>query len=315
MIDILYLFGGFVLLVFGGNYLVKGGVILAKHLKISTLVIGVTVVSMGTSFPELIVSIQAALSDHPDIAIGNVIGSNIANIALILGVTAIILPIPIKSRNTVVFDWPYMMAVSILLYLFVRNTKIEWWESLILIALLLFYIVYSIYKSRKQTIKNDEIDDVKGNVFFAIGFIVLSSIGLYLGAEWLVKGASSIALKLGVSERAVSVSIIAFGTSVPELATSLIAAFKKEMDISIGNIIGSNIFNILAILGVTGLIKNIPVSQGIIDFDILYMLGVSLLLFFAIIPIQKAKISRLKGSVLLLTYIVYLYLVFAIDKQ
>lgn len=308
--DYLYLFLGFAILLYSGDLLVKGGVALASHFKVSTLVVGVTVVSVGTSAPELFVSLDAALSGSPDISIGNVVGSNIANIALVLGFTAIILPMPVRS-NSIKFDWPVMMGASLLFYGFVLDQYLEPFEGILFVILLIGFMVWTVLKSRKDSRGlATEFRPAKYNILTSLLLIVASSVGLYYGANLLVGSAKNIALNFGVSERVVGLTLVAFGTSVPELATSAIAAFKKEMDISIGNIIGSNIFNILGVLGVTSIIKRIFVSEPIISFDILIMLGVSLLLFLLILPLKKGKLHRWKGMLLVSVYIIYVYLVF-----
>ncbi|MBL4560489.1 MAG: calcium/sodium antiporter [Labilibaculum sp.] len=308
--DYLYLFIGFVILLYSGDLLVKGGVALSSHFKISTLVVGVTVVSFGTSAPELFVSLDAALHGSPDIAIGNIIGSNIANITLVLGFTAILMPLPVRS-NSIKFDWPFMMGASILFYLFILNQQLEYYEGIIFVILLIVFMVWTIWKSRKESRNlSAEFQSAKYSIIIAVLLIVAASVGLYFGANLLVDSAKNIALEFGVSERVVALTLVAFGTSVPELATSAVAAYKKEMDISIGNIIGSNIFNILGVLGVTSILKNIFISQPIISFDILIMLGVSFLLFLLILPLHKGKLHRWKGFLLLSVYLIYIYLVF-----
>ncbi|WP_235832008.1 calcium/sodium antiporter [Ancylomarina longa] len=308
--DYLYLLLGLVILLYSGDLLVKGGVALAAHFKISTLVVGVTVVSFGTSAPELLVSLNAALTGSPDISIGNVVGSNIANIALVLGFTAILLPLPVRS-NSIKYDWPFMMGASVLFYLFVLNQYLESYEGIIFVILLIVFMVWTVWKSRKQNKEfSEKIPTAKYSIIIALGLILASSVGLYFGANLLVDSAKNIAIRFGVSERVIGLTIVAFGTSVPELATSGVAAFKKEMDISIGNIIGSNIFNILGVLGVTSIIKKIFVSKEIISFDILMMLGISFLLFILILPLRKGKLHRWKGVLLLSFYLIYIYLVF-----
>lgn len=304
MIDILYLALGFIVLFFSGKYLVVGGVQLAKYFRIPTLVIGLTVVALGTSAPELLVSLKAALSGHPDISIGNVVGSNISNIALVLGITAIIFPIPV-ARKLIRFDWPIMMGISILFYIFAINGILTWWEGFVFVSIVIIFNIYSIYKGRKS---NGDTEENKANVawFWSVLIILASSVGLIFGADWLVKGASCLARDLGVSERIISVSIIAFGTSVPELATSIVAALRKETDISIGNIIGSNIFNIAAILGITSLVTPITVSAAIISSDIIWMLGISLLLFVLMV-VKRKELSYWSGGILLLSYSSYIY--------
>lgn len=307
--DYFYLLLGFVVLLISGDLLIKSGVSLSSHFRVSTLVIGVTVVSLGTSVPELVVSVGAALKNHPDIALGNVIGSNISNIALVLGLTAIIITIPV-GRHSVRFDWPFMMFASLLFYLFVINGKLSFPEGVIFLFLLGFFIFWSVRQSRLKLSKTGHIfASARYSLPFSVLILLASSAGLYFGASWLVEGAESIALRFGVSERVIAVTIIAFGTSVPELATSVIAAAKKQVDISIGNIIGSNIFNILGILGVTSMIRSIPVSFEI-RFDVYWMLAISMLLFLFMLPSGKAALNRWKGVVLLSIYILYIFLVF-----
>jgi cation:H+ antiporter len=312
MFDFLQLIAGLVILLYSGQYLVKGGVQLAQYLKVSRLVIGVTVVSFGTSAPELIVSVQAALAGHPDISMGNVIGSNISNIALVLAIAAIILPIPVRS-NSLKFDWPYMMVASILLYVFTINLELNFIEGFIFFLMLIGFITYSIVRSRKKdkALLLQEQSQKLLPLWQTLVILVISAVGLVFGADWLVQGASNIALRMGVSERVISVSLIAFGTSVPELATSGVAAIKKESDISIGNIIGSNIFNILGVLGITGMITKIPVEDPrLVSVDIFWMLGISVLLFILILPLKGGILRRWKGALLFLVYISYIYLLY-----
>ncbi|MPQ48770.1 calcium/sodium antiporter [Marinifilum sp. N1E240] len=308
--DYLYLFLGFIILLYSGDLLVKGGVALSSHFRISTLVVGVTVVSFGTSAPELFVSLDAALSGSPDISIGNVVGSNISNIALVLGFTAILLPLPVRS-NSIKYDWPVMMGASLLFYVFILNHKLETYEGIIFIILLISFMVWTIWNSRRENRGlAEEFPEAKHSIPIAVLLLIASSVGLYFGANLLVDSAKNIAIEFGVSERVIGLTIVAFGTSVPELATSAVAAFKKEMDISIGNIIGSNIFNIFGVLGVTSIVKNIRITEAIISFDVLIMLAISVLLFLLILPLKKGKLHRWKGILLLSSYFIYVYLVF-----
>jgi cation:H+ antiporter len=301
---------GFIILIFTGKYLVIGSVSLARYLKLSTLVIGVTVVAFGTSAPELLVSLQAAIKGHPEISIGNVVGSNISNLALVLGLTAIILPMSI-SRNTIRVDWPVMMMVSILFYFFVRNGWLTRFEGIFFNILLILYVFYSIRSSRKSFSSNLKLQTKPTHTLvMSIIIIIGSSIGLVIGADLLVDNASKIAIDMGISERVISISLIAVGTSLPELATSVMAAIQKESDISVGNIIGSNIFNLLSVLGISSLVKPIEVSQAMINIDIIWMLSVSGLLIFLMMPFKKAKLGRIDGIILLLVYLVYIYLLF-----
>jgi len=305
--DYLYLIIGFVILLSSGDLLVKGGVALSSHFKISTLVVGVTVISFGTSAPELFVSLGAALSGSPDIAIGNVVGSNVSNIALVLGFTAILLPLPVKS-NSIKFDWPVMMGASLLFFAFAQNNLIETWEGICFLILLIGFMVFTVMKSRSNN--KDEFKKPKLSILKSLILIALASVGLYFGADLLVGAAKNIALGYGVSERVIGLTLVAFGTSVPELATSAIAALKKEMDISVGNIIGSNIFNIFGVLGVTSIVKNIFVSENALNFDLIWMLAISFLLFLLMLPLKKAKLHRWKGLVLILVYSAYVFFIF-----
>ncbi|MFO7573937.1 MAG: calcium/sodium antiporter [Bacteroidales bacterium] len=304
---------GLILLLTGGEFLVRGGVSLASHFRISTLVVGVTVVSLGTSAPELVVSVNAALSGHPDISMGNVIGSNIANIGLVLGLTIIIMPVFINSK-TLLFNGLVMIGSTLLLILFISDRNLSRAEGLILFALLVAFVWYSIQRSRKNLLNGiGEVPDRKYSLVVSLLIVFVAGFALVFGARFLVGGASEIARNIGVSERAISVSVIALGTSLPELATSAIAAFRKESDISIGNIIGSNIFNILGILGVTASIKSISVSPRILDFDVLWCMAISLFLFVIMLPLREVKLGRIKGGALVLIYISYIYLVFYSD--
>lgn len=308
----LFLLAGLVLLLMGGEFLVRGGVSLAGHLKISALVVGVTVVSFGTSAPELFVSINANLTGHPDLALGNVIGSNISNIALVLALTILIAPYFVKTKD-LIRDWSVMFLVSLLLVLFLYSGSVlSRLEGITMVFMLLLFIFWVLRQSRKQ-FKNGigSIPEIKYSVLVSVGIIIIASIALLFGSKLLIMGASSIAATFGVSERVISVSIIALGTSLPELATSAMAAARKQNEISIGNIIGSNIFNILAILGITASIKRIPVqSKEVLSFDIWCMLGFSLLLFLLILPLKGSTLRRWKGVLLLVSYIVFLYFVY-----
>lgn len=308
--DVFFLLVGLLLLIFSGDFLVRGSVSLAAHFKVSKLVIGIVIVSLGTSAPELVVSLDAALKGHPDISIGNVIGSNIANIALILGLSALVSPIKVQKKG-IYFDWVVMMVASLLLLFFSLNLKLQFFEGLLMVFLLTLYIIWSITKSRKEKLASLETPPKpQYKLWLSLLFVLVSSVGLIYGAEFLVKGASAIAIKMGVDERVISVSVIALGTSLPELATSVAAAARKEMDVFIGNIIGSNIFNIFAILGITSIITTIDINPMVLKFDIIWMLALALLLFIFLLPLRKGVISRWKGLIFLTIYVAYIYLAF-----
>jgi cation:H+ antiporter len=303
---------GLALLLVSGEVLVKGAIGLATRLQISKLVVGATVVSLGTSAPELLVSMQAAIAGHPEIAIGNVVGSNIANIALVLGLVLIIFPLNV-DRDTIRLDWPVMMLASVLFYLMAMNGILGLVEGLLLVLILIAYVTYAVMKSRKQSKQDSESDfiELKSEARRGFGFLLLlivgGSIGLVFGARWFLQGAVSIAEQFNVSEHLISVTLVAFGTSVPELFTSLVAAFRKQSDISIGNLIGSNTFNILAILGITSIVKEVSVSERMLSADMFWMLGISFLLlpFF----ILGKKLTRWQGGILVISYVAYIYFV------
>jgi cation:H+ antiporter len=267
----------------------------------------------------LIVSVNAAISGNPEIAMGNVIGSNIVNIALILAITAILIPIPV-NRNTVRFDWPVMMIASILLYLFIMDNNLVFFEGLIFVGMMVTFIWFLIFRSKKAFVETVEIAEIQksksSHPGLALLFIILSSAGLAFGAELMVNGASEIASSLGVSKRIISLTIVAIGTSAPELTSSVIAALKKETDIAIGNIIGSNIFNIFAVLGISSMIHDISVDHFAFSFDIIWMIFVAILLFFFIYPFKTIYLTRIEGFILLAAYCIYLFmLLFGYDFE
>jgi len=302
------------LMIIAGDFLVKGASRIAYQLHLSPLVVGLTIVAFGTSAPELFISLSSALKGSPDLALGNVIGSNICNLALVLGATALINPIKIQS-NSIKIDWPVAMFSSLLLYFFISDLTLAYWEGLIFLSILIIYIVFLIKNSRKNTMALRELEkevDIpaanKKHLWLNILYIMLGMAGLYFGSEWFVGSAKILALDWGVSERVIGLSMVAFGTSVPELVTAVVASFKKETDLALGNLIGSNIFNILSILGITSLIKSIEVSQIILTVDMLWMLGIT----FVILPmmISKKIMSRAEGGLLVASYVYYIISVF-----
>lgn len=319
LINILLIVFGLSVLIAGGEFLVKGAIGIAAKARLSTLVIGMTVVSFGTSAPELLVSLKAAYMDAPEIAIGNVIGSNIANIALVLGITVLIFPMPV-SRNTVKYDWPMMLISGLLFFVFALNLMIQRWEGILLFLVLIAFIVFLITNSRKNNKKNEEeIDEVvelsatelkadKKKFSLSILWVSIGLVGLYFGAQWLIDGAKSLGEDMGLSKHVIGITVVAFGTSVPELVTSVVAAYRKQMDISVGNLIGSNIFNVLAVIGITAMVTPISVDEEVVFWDMLWMLGI----FVALLPmiLYKRKVGRISGVILLTSYVVYIYLLF-----
>lgn len=308
--EYLWLTLGFGILLFAGKLLVQGSVVIADSFKVSKLVIGLTVVSMGTSAPEMFVSALAAYKGDFDVTVGNVVGSNLANIGLVLSITVLIFPMLVK-RATVTINTPFMLLVSGLLYLFVLNGSVSFVEGAAMFIILGFYVFLLIRYSRKNPIASiEDVPEQSLPIWRAIIYIVLATVGLAFGADLLIVNAKIVALSWGVSERVVSITVLAFGTSLPELATSAIAAFRKEMDISVGNIVGSNIFNILAVLGVSSMVKAVEVNESFIQFDIPSMLIISGLLFLFILPANNSKLTRWKGLVLLASYTAYVIALF-----
>jgi cation:H+ antiporter len=293
----------------GANSLVKGAGSLAERLGVSSLVVGLTVVAFGTSTPELIVSVQATLDGFGGISIGNVIGSNIANIGLILGLSALIFPLKAQMQ-LIRFDTPVMIFATLLFLVFFLDNTIGRIEGMIFLLAITGYAIFNVIKSRQEHQKSviEEFDDSipKPTRHWALDvlFIALGLAGLIIGSEILVKNSVDLARLLGLSEAVIGLTIVALGTSTPELATSIVAAVKKQPDIAIGNVIGSNIFNILGILGVASLVK--PVNAPDINYvDMLVMIALSLLL----LPFIKTgfTLRRWEGALLLVIYVGYMW--------
>lgn len=304
--SVVFIIIGFILLVVGGEFLVRSSVAISLKLNLSRMVIGLTVVSFATSAPELLVSLQAALEGFSDMSLGNVIGSNIANIGLVMGITAMISPLMV-DRDFYRFNWPVMMLFSIALYFFLSSEEVlSRMEGILLVIAIVLYLYFLIRRARKKPeLQAAEVDpDLKvASNFKTILWLIIGGAALYFGSELLVNGAVDLASAMGISERVISVTMIAIGTSVPELAASVIAAVKKEKAISLGNLIGSNIFNITSVLGITAIIQPIVVkSDAILTNDIFWMLGIAFVLIpLAFIP-EKLSINRWKGFLLFGAY-------------
>jgi len=306
MISIIFVLIGILLLYYGAKILVKGSSNLAIKIGISPMLVGLTVVAFGTSSPELFVSFIAGMQNSSDIALGNVVGSNICNIGLILGLASIIMPVKVDI-NDIKLDLFIMIAASLIVWLMILDKHLSHLDGIILLILIISYLFFKIKQSIRERKEIDlEIDDnskVKSKGFY-IFLIIAGLITLIIGSNLFIDGAISIARYLGVSNAIIGLSLVAFGTSLPELATSIIAAIKKQDEISLGNIIGSNIFNILFILGFTSTFFQINAGD-IKTVDYLVMLFTSLI----IIPmgIVGKKYSRIDGFMLLLIYIAYIY--------
>jgi cation:H+ antiporter len=313
--SIFYLLIGLVLLVIGGEFLVRSSVGLSLKLHLSKMIIGLTVVSFATSAPELIVSVQSALDGLSGLALGNVIGSNIANIALVLGATALIAPLAI-DKDFFKFNWPWMMGFSILLYVLLQSGyNLVRWEGAVLLGAIVIFLILLIRRARKSPEAVDVEEELQETKWWKIFlFFALGGIALWQGSELLVQGAVDIAAKLGIPESIIAVSVVAVGTSVPELAASIIAALKKEKAISLGNLIGSNIFNIGSVLGITALIQPIQIEEkgmGLLTNDIYWMLGIAFVLLpLAFLP-KAYRISRYKGVLYLAIYLLFIYSAFS----
>jgi cation:H+ antiporter len=298
---------GLVLLIFGGHWLLKSAVGFSLRLNIPKIIIGMTVVSFATSAPELIVSIKAALENHADIAFGNVIGSNIANLGFVLAITIILSTISVE-KSFYRTDWPVMMLSSILLYGFiVFDGTLQSYEGVILVTFLIIFLVYLLKFQKTAVVEEFDEDAEYLPVYKIFLYLLIGGVALWGGSELLIKGAVGMAKFYNVSERIIGVTIVSIGTSIPELAASVIAVLKKEKAISLGNLIGSNIFNILAVLGITSIITPIKVvDAGLLTNDIYWMLGIA----FIILPLNfipvKMKLSWKEGIILLLGYILFI---------
>ncbi|MFC2115353.1 calcium/sodium antiporter [Bacteroidota bacterium] len=320
--EYLLLLFGFSLLIFSGGLLIQSSVSIARRLHLSPFVIGLTVVAVGTSAPELLVSLTGALKGHADVAVYNVIGSNISNIMLVLALATMILPIPVKTRS-VGIDISVMLIFSLMVWLFFLDLRFSTCEGVLILSLLVLYVLISLYRSRRESnlVTRDGLTPVivaagvddsvprRMKTWAAVLMVIAASGGLAWGANLLVDNAVIIARQFGLSERIISVSLIAVGTSIPELTTSAIAAFRKETDISIGNIIGSNIFNIGLVLGITSIISPMDVNPLILSFDIFWFVGIAILLILLIIAPPRSILARWKGLTMLSVYLIYLYLI------
>jgi cation:H+ antiporter len=308
-LTVLQTLAGLGMLVVGAEWLVRGASRLAAALGISALVIGLTVVAYGTSAPEVAVSIQAAIDGRPDLAVGNAVGSNIFNVLFILGLSALIAPL-VVSKQLIRWDVPLMIGVSILAYLMSLDGMIGTWDGAILVAGLIVYTVWSIRQGRKESRESsgdvERTQRTPKQMAINGGLILLGLATLVLGSRWLVEGASEVARYLGVSELIIGLTIVAAGTSLPEVATSIIASIRGQRDIAVGNVVGSNLFNILSVLGIASLVapgRGIPVSPAVLAFDMPVMLAVAV----ACLPVffHQGMINRWEGALFLFNYVAY----------
>jgi cation:H+ antiporter len=308
MIDMLLTVGGLVALVIGAEVMIRGAVDIAFRARISPLVVGLTVVSMGTSAPELLVSLIAAMKGSSAIAIGNVVGSNIVNISFILGICVVIFPIEV-DRDARRIHWPVMMAVSIAFWYLLSDDRFSRGEGLFYFLLLVAYVGWMVVSSRRASARSDAPSAAPARypLWRSLLMLAVGILGLAKGADWFVEGAVGISREMGVSEQLIGVTVVAVGTSLPELVTSLLAAMRKQADISLGNLIGSNIFNLLGIIGIASMLEPIELDRSGFALDIMAMLVVCLALY----PLMRLgdKIGRWQGAVLVLAYVAFVVLV------
>ena len=307
ILEVIFLVLGLVLLVVGSDLLLRSSIDLSLKYNVSKLVIGLTIVSFATSAPELLISISSVLKNSSDIAISNVIGSNIANIGLVFSIALLFVTINIKKEN-IKYDFPWLIIVSLLFIWFLQDSQIDRFEGVVFTSVLVLFIIFS-FKVRAN--ESEDLDDLStSNMSLSKIFIylALSSILLYSGSELFVESSIFFANYFGVSERVIGLTMVAMGTSLPELATTLVAIYKKELDISIGNIIGSNIFNILAVIGITSIIRTLSIkSSEILSFDIYVMFGFSAVLgVFFFFP-RKYKMYSIHGLFLLSAFLLYYF--------
>ncbi|PKA97155.1 cation:H+ antiporter [Flavobacteriaceae bacterium MAR_2009_75] len=313
MQNILYIILGLILLIAGGNWLLKSAVALSIRLNIPKIVIGMTVVSFATSAPELIVSIKSALDGFPDLALGNVVGSNIANLGLVLGVTVILGSIDV-NKSFYTTDWPVMMLASLVFFGFIYfDGVLGFYEGIVMVVFLILFLVYLLRFQKQAVVDELPEDDMPLPLYKTMLLLGLGGVALWGGSEFLINGAVGLAKSYGVSERVIGVTVVSVGTSVPELAASIIAVIKKEKAISLGNLVGSNVFNILAVLGITSIITPITVvDQGLIENDIFWMLGISFLILPLVFFPKGLRLGWRDGIILVAIYLAFVYLTIGI---
>ena len=307
--NLLFIVLGLVLLIAGGNWLLKSAVALSLRLFIPKIVIGMTVVSFATSAPELIVSIKAALDGFPDLSLGNVVGSNIANLGLVLAITVIMGSIDVR-KSFYTTDWPVMILASLMFCGFIYfDGELQQYEGIILVSFLFVFLVYLLRFQKTAVVDEMPEDDVPLPLYKIVLFLGIGGTALWGGSELLIDGAVGMASTFGVSDRVIGITIVSVGTSIPELAASVIAVLKKEKAISLGNLIGSNIFNLLAVLGITSIITPITVmDEGLLSKDIFWMLGISFLIFPLVFFPKGLRLGWRDGLVLLAFYGIFIYM-------
>jgi len=301
--------GGFILLLFGAEFLVRGAVALAQRFNVSPMIIGMTIVAYGTTAPELVVSLEAALGGAPGLAVGNVVGSNIANILLILGCASLVYPI--RCTPSVLYrDSSVMLGAAFLFVALALTGTISHTQGILMIAAIVCYSVYTYWAERRRNRNEDKLEketeefsDGPRSVWLAILAVIGGVASVVVGAHILISGAVTAARFFGVGEEVIGLTLVAVGTSLPELATAVVAAWRHHTDVAIGNVIGANIYNILAIMGVVSIVSPLTIPAQIVQFDIWFMLAVTMALVISIVVFKG--INRAVGSVFLCTYGVY----------
>lgn len=309
--DAIFLIAGLALLLLGGDFLLRAAVAAAARWQVPKVVVGMTIVSFATSLPELITSIRAALAGYPDLSLGNVIGSNIANLGFVLGLVLLFSKMDIQ-KSFYKFDWPVVFGVSLLLLFIIYDGTISQTEGVLLLCGLVGVMYYLIrYQPPVVAEQAAEVVSTK-SWWWIIAFVTLGSLGLAFGSQWLVKGAVGLARAFDVSERIIGITLVSIGTSLPELVASGMAIVRKESGISIGNLIGSNLFNILTVLGVTAVIHPLHVvDDRLLSFDIWVMLGFAFLLLPLVFVPKKFELNWREGIILSVAYIAYLVVTLA----
>lgn len=310
LLDILILIIGLATLILGGEVLVRGASRMALRFQVSSLVVGLTIVAFSTSAPEFLVSLNAALRGVSDFALGNIVGSNITNLTLVLGVAALLGTIPI-DKLTARRDWPMTFGASILFVFFSQDGLLQHYEGYILFAILIAYLTHLLLFTKKDQIKLEVEEPDKNESKFEKYkdglLIVFGGICLYFGSEWFILGGEAIAIDFGISERIVGLTVLSIGTSLPELITSIIAAKKGDTNLALGNLFGSNIFNILSIIGMTTIIKELSVNPTIFNTDMVWMLAITL----GILPLMllRKRLGTVTGIILVSAYVLYVYFI------
>jgi cation:H+ antiporter len=311
-LNVLFFAGGLVALYYGAEWLVRGASRIARGLGISALIVGLTVVAFGTSAPELVVSLVAAVEDRPDVTIGNVLGSNILNILVIVGISALVRPLAVQMI-LLLRETPLMIASTLLIPVVAWDGLVSRWDGTILLGLFVAYIAFMVRLARRELPRTDEqfrsleqhwgVGPTRLFRWRDVAFVVAGMMGLLVGARMLVAAAVAFAEAAGISELVVGITIVAVGTSLPELATSLVAGFRRESDIALGNIVGSNIFNSLIILGLAAVVRPLSVDPGLMRFEIPVMIAASVL--FLPLAYTRLRVDRWEGAVLLGGYVLF----------